>query len=84
MEWLEDIETEGVYKSPRRQTMQPALPTHAFSVTVFTLRASSPKQWLQELCSSEGGMYKQHITVQFGVRQLQAGVKGSRFRGQQF
>lgn len=62
----------------------PPLPTHAFSVTVFTLRASSLKQWLQELCSFEGAIYQRHITVQFSVRQLLAGVKGSPFRRQQF
>lgn len=69
---------------PRLQTRHPVLPTHAFSVTVFTLRASSLKQWLQELCSFEWAVYQQHITVQFSVRQLQAGVKGSPFRRQQF
>lgn len=83
MESLEDIQFEGVYGSPRRQTMHPVLPTHAFSVTVFTLRASSLKQWLQELCSFERAVYQWHITVQFSVRQLQAGVKGSPFRRQQ-
>ena len=80
MESLEDIQFKGVYRSPRRQTMSPVLPTHAFSVTVFTLRASSLKQWLQELCSFERAIYQWQITVQFSVRQLQAGVKGSPLR----
>lgn len=84
MESLEDIQFEGVYRSPTPTPTPVSRQGTPCSVTVFTLRASSLKQWLQELCSFEWAVYQQHITVQFSVRQLQAGVKGSPFRRQQF